>query len=67
MSSKYVKELFNFIEKSPSCFHAIEAIKDQLKSEGFVELLEGKTWSLEVGKKYYVTRNLSSVIGKCRA
>ena len=62
MSSKYVKELFNFIEKSPSCFHAIEAIKDQLKSEGFVELLEGKTWSLEVGKKYYVTRNLSSVI-----
>lgn len=62
MSSNHVKQLFKFIENSPSCFHAIKTITEELKNEGFVELKEKDTWQIEKGKKYYVTRNLSSVI-----
>ena len=62
MSLNYIKELFDFIENSPSCFHAIQTITEELKQDGFIELIEGKPWELEKGKKYYVTRNLSSVI-----
>ncbi len=62
MHREISNELLNFIEKSPSCFHAIEAIKEELNNNGFEELLESKAWKLEKGKKYYVTRNSSSVI-----
>ena len=62
MSSNHVKQLFKFIENSPSCFHAIKTITEELKNEGFVEIKEKDTWQIEQGKKYYVTRNLSSVI-----
>ena len=55
-------KLLNFIEKSHSCFHTIEAIKEELNNNGFEELLESKAWKLEKGKKYYVTRNSSSII-----
>ena len=62
MNIQHVEELFQFIENSPSCFHAIETIRKKLNDEGFIELVEGRSWQIEKGKKYYVTRNLSSII-----
>ena len=62
MNAQHVEELFQFIENSPSCFHAIETIRKKLNDEGFIELVEGRSWQIEKGKKYYVTRNLSSII-----
>ena len=62
MNIQHVEELFQFIENSPSCFHAIETIREKLNDEGFIELVEGRSWQIEKGKKYYVTRNLSSII-----
>lgn len=62
MNAQHIKELFQFIENSPSCFHAIETIRKKLNDEGFIELVEGRSWQIEKGKKYYVTRNLSSII-----
>ena len=62
MNAQHVEELFQFIENSPSCFHAIETIRKKLNAEGFIELVEGRSWQIEKGKKYYVTRNLSSII-----
>ena len=62
MNAQHVEELFQFIENSPSCFHAIETIREKLNDEGFIELVEGRSWQIEKGKKYYVTRNLSSII-----
>ena len=62
MNAQHVKELFQFIENSPSCFHAIVTIREKLNDEGFIELVEGRSWQIEKGKKYYVTRNLSSII-----
>lgn len=56
------KELLEFIEKSPTCFHAIANVKQMLSAEGFEALEENQSWKLEPGKAYYVTRNDSSLI-----
>ncbi len=56
------KELINFIEKSPTAFHAVDEISKILEENGFTSLSECDKWNLEVGGKYYVTRNLSSII-----
>ena len=58
----YSKELLEFIKKSPSSFHSIQSIKEILTSDGFEELDETKIFSLSKGKKYFVTRNQSSII-----
>lgn len=58
---KYAKEMLEFIEKSPSCFHVIDNIKTNLTEEGFQELKENQEWKLSWGKEYFVVRNDSSV------
>lgn len=62
MYEEKAKELLQFIEKSPSCFHVIANMKEELFKEGFVELKEQKKWKVEEGGKYFVTRNGSSII-----
>lgn len=62
MTLEHVQELFDFIQQSPSCFHVIENVKKQLTEQGFEELCENKNWQIKEGGKYFVTRNLSSVI-----
>lgn len=59
---KRAKEMLEFIEKSPSCFHAVANIKKLLEEQGFQELKEAANWELVSGKGYYVVRNDSSVI-----
>ena len=56
------KKLFDFIAKSPTPYHAVKTVCDELSAKGYTELSESKKWDLEVGKGYYVTRNCSSVI-----
>ncbi len=62
METNIISELTTFIEHAPTAFHAIDEIKMLLKKEGFQELKESEIWNLEPGKKYYVTRNNSSII-----
>ncbi len=57
-----VHELLNFIENSPTAFHAVESCVAALEQNGFVPLCEGDEWKLTQGGKYYVTRNRSSII-----
>ena len=56
------REMLEFIEKSPSAFHAIANGEKILKEKGFLRLSEGEAWKIEAGKSYYVTRNDSSLI-----
>lgn len=56
------QKLLDFIQNSPSCFHAINNIKGLLEKEGFSELKEDSVWKLEEGKKYFVIRNGSAII-----
>lgn len=51
-----------FIKKSPTAFHAAANLKEMLEENGYQELLEGQSWKIEPGKKYYVLRNNSSII-----
>ena len=56
------RSLISFLENSPTAFHAVDEIAKRLDSEGFTRLSEGKEWTLSEGGKYYVTRNMSSII-----
>lgn len=62
MDKAIAQELLDFIRKSPSCYHAIAQMKEQLEKAGFSQLQEAKSWKLEAGKGYFVTRNNSSII-----
>lgn len=59
---KCAKEMLEFIEKSPSCFHAVDNVRRMLEEQGFRELKETEDWSTEPGEGYYVIRNGSSLI-----
>ena len=61
------KEKFNlaltqFLDTSPTPFHAVSSMASMLKNEGFTELSEDDEWALEVGSRHFVTRNGSSMI-----
>lgn len=57
-----VRGLFEFIEKSPTCFHATVNAANALKAAGFQRLMEGDVWHLTPGQGYFVTRNNSSLL-----
>lgn len=58
----YNQELFSFIQNSPSCFHAITNMEQELNQAGYEKLQESQIWNLKAGGKYYVTSNTSSLI-----
>lgn len=61
-SEKTLQDLFQFINESPTAFHAVANIEKMLDAEGFVRLKEKERWQINLGNKYYVNRNGSSVI-----
>lgn len=56
------EQLIEFIDKSPTCFHAVQTMSDMLREEGFTELREDQKWHIEKGGRYFVARNGSSLI-----
>ncbi len=56
------QRLLSFLAGSPTPFHAVESMSRMLKEAGFQSLLETAHWDLNVGEKYYVCRNDSSII-----
>lgn len=62
MENSIVSELTSFIAHAPTAFHAVAELKNLLNRDGFEELHESERWEIEPGKKYYVTRNNSSII-----
>ncbi len=59
---KFNQDLFRFIDQSPSPFHGVRYMENQLKAAGFLRLEEKDAWNLETNGRYYLTRNGSSVI-----
>ena len=57
-----VQKLFDFIDASPSCYHAVKNVEETLLKVGFERLYEKETYQLQAGKKYFVVRNDSSII-----
>lgn len=59
---KFNEELMNFIDASPTPFHAVAMMEKELEAKGFQKLDECARWELHEGRGYYVTRNDSSLI-----
>lgn len=56
------REMMDFIEKSPSCYHVVENFRVMLEEAGFTELPEQKRWDISGGGRYFTTRNGSSIL-----
>lgn len=57
-----IQNLLNFIDRSPTPFHAVQEMSNTLSDKGFVELKETDAWELVPNGKYFITRNDSSLI-----
>lgn len=60
--SSFNAGLLEFIQSSPTPFHAVQSMAKILAAAGFTELCEADSWQLVPGERYYVTRNESSII-----
>ena len=57
-----VQNLLDFIDSSPSPWHAVKNVEAQLAAFQFVKLDETAKWVLQPGGRYYVIRDDSSII-----
>jgi aspartyl aminopeptidase len=55
-------ELIDFIDASPSPWHAVASAEARLLAHGFIRLEEGERWQLAVGGRYYVVRGGAAMI-----
>ncbi|XP_062030620.1 probable aspartyl aminopeptidase [Rosa rugosa] len=62
VGSSVVSDLINFLNACPTAFHAVDEAKKRLQTAGYEQVLEREDWKLEAGKKYYFTRNYSTIV-----
>lgn len=60
--STAANDLLQFIDASPTAFHAVETIENQLKKHNFVALNEDKLWQITANTNYYIKRADASII-----
>lgn len=60
--TEFNQEMMQFLQASPTPFHATQTLAEALRSAGFEQLAEVDAWNLSAGKRYFVTRNDSSII-----
>lgn len=56
------RSLLDFIDASPTPFHAVSNMTARLEAAGFETLREGDAWELSSGGRYHVVRGESSVM-----
>ena len=59
---KRISALAEFLDASPSVFHAVANLEQELKKAGYARLLENEVWQIVPGGKYYLTRGGSAVV-----
>jgi aspartyl aminopeptidase len=62
IESSFNKNLLNFLQQSPTPFHAVANMSQQLLAKGFSQLNEAEEWTLIKGNSYFVTRNDSAMV-----
>ncbi len=60
--NNFIQDLLDFIQASPTPFHATNTMRENFIAQDFTELDEADAWTLKSGGKYLVTRNESSLI-----
>ena len=61
-AQQQVQNLLDFIDASPSPWHAVKSVETQLAAFQFVKLDETAKWVLQPGGRYYVIRDDSSIV-----
>ncbi|MDG1096177.1 MAG: M18 family aminopeptidase [Methylophilaceae bacterium] len=61
-TKQQAQDLLDFIDSSPSPWHAVSTTVDILKKNGFKPLLEDQHWDFGKRGKYYVVRDGASII-----
>ncbi len=61
-NAERLTRLCDFLQQSPTPWHATQNMAQRLEQAGFTRLEETANWQLTPGKRYYVTRNDSSLI-----
>ena len=56
------QDLLNFIDASPSPWHAVDTSEQRLLKAGFIKLNEALAWQLQAGGSYYAVRGGASII-----
>lgn len=60
--SRHAQNLLDFIDNSPSPWHAVASIETAIQAFQFVRLDEAAPWQLQAGGRYYVVRDDSSIV-----
>ncbi|SIS99960.1 M18 family aminopeptidase [Neptunomonas antarctica] len=60
--SSTLSRLINFLNASPTPFHAVTQMKKRLLEAGYQSLDEKDSWILKAGGRYVITRNDSSIV-----
>ncbi len=55
-------DFVDYLNASPTAFHAVEETKRRLRAAGFVELNEKEAWRLDKEGKYFFSRNGSALV-----
>ena len=61
MTNSLINDFLDFLQNSPTAWHAVDYIRNALLKQGFTELEETQEWKLEKGKAYFTTRDGSSL------
>jgi len=56
------RDLLNFIDASPSPWHAVDSVAKLLNANGFKPLIENQPWQFKKNGRYYVVRDGASII-----
>jgi aspartyl aminopeptidase len=59
---QHAQQLLDFIDESPSPWHAVASIETALEPFQFIRLDETAKWQLQPGGRYYVVRDDSSIV-----
>ena len=61
-TEKFAANLLQYLNDSPTAFHAVDNAAAILKENGFQELKETVSWALEKEGRYFIVKNSSAVI-----
>ncbi|MDE6387371.1 MAG: M18 family aminopeptidase [Lachnospiraceae bacterium] len=59
---QFAENVLQYLNDSPTAYHAVENAVRMLKDHAFQELKETKKWSLHAGGRYFVVKNHSCII-----
>lgn len=62
LAQQQVSDLLDFIDASPSPWHAVATLQQRLVAQGFQILSETHAWNLQPGGRYCVVRDDASII-----